>query len=334
MRHKRSKAWNPTEYYATPASLIEEILKDEIKFISDHLRRKNLRILEPSAGDGRWLDIIKQLIDKRNREERETIYPILIEVPQYHFCELDRSRYTLCTEKGYTPVGRDFLNYHPESPYDIILMNPPFSVHIEHVMHAWSMLREGGMIYVILPGKYLSVPRTQKEKDFLSFLYAYERFVQPFPNLKFENDIHSVTISVILFCLRKYSENRAGQEYNGYPNFYTWRAEYNMTSYQPIYRLREQFVRNVLDQNIPAQLNHPAFLKEVKRYCEHDLDMALRITRIYTPPEKLDWTCIQRHLLEEIGDERRQREQKKAEKEATTKKIQKKTFPSMLSTTG
>ena len=112
-------------YFPTPDSVIEQMI-DEAEIEDD------MRVLEPSAGDGRIIRAVKSVwpdIDIRGYE----INP-------------DRAR-----EAGVRCF--DFMQVHAEPTYDRILMNPPFSHGrwYQHVLHAWDMLLPGGRLVAIIP---------------------------------------------------------------------------------------------------------------------------------------------------------------------------------------
>lgn len=72
-------------------------------------------------------------------------------------------------------MATDFLSYTPEGPYDVIVMNPPFSVegdklaYVTHIEHAWSMLKEGGHLVAVVPPGWLygSVKRVASFREFV-----------------------------------------------------------------------------------------------------------------------------------------------------------------------
>lgn len=84
-------------------------------------------ILEPSAGEWHIAELIKS-------DKLTTI-------------ELDFSKCEILTKKGFTPINSDFLTFKWEW-WDKIIMNPPFSKSqdVKHILHAYSMLDEGGIL--------------------------------------------------------------------------------------------------------------------------------------------------------------------------------------------
>lgn len=93
------------------------------------------RILEPSCGDGRILDAI--------RERGHRGYGV----------EFDAGRATQAKAKGHTVLTANFLECAPEPGFDTVLMNPPFygKHYAKHVRHALKFLKPGGVLVAILP---------------------------------------------------------------------------------------------------------------------------------------------------------------------------------------
>lgn len=90
-------------------------------------------VLEPEAGYGAIADEIREL----------GVEPDV--------CEISSTLREILDAKGYNMVGHDFLELAGKK-YDRIVMNPPFSngLDIEHVHHAYSLLKPGGRIVAIM----------------------------------------------------------------------------------------------------------------------------------------------------------------------------------------
>jgi predicted RNA methylase len=130
---------NPTAFFPTPQALVDKLL-GWIEWLPD-----NARILEPSAGTGAFADAIKAMILERGVSW------------QLECCEvLDLNR-SMLEAKGHAVVAHDFMQWQPEHPYDLIVMNPPFSLegdktaYITHINHAYGMLKEDGQLIAIAP---------------------------------------------------------------------------------------------------------------------------------------------------------------------------------------
>lgn len=94
-----------------------------------------MRVLEPSAGNG---NIAESIRDAGAEPEVAEISSQLREVLE---------------AKGFEVVGRDFMDMQPDGEgFDRIVMNPPFGkgADIDHVRHAYSLLKPGGRIVAIM----------------------------------------------------------------------------------------------------------------------------------------------------------------------------------------
>lgn len=117
------------QYYPTPATIAREVIA-RADIGAEH------RCLEPSAGQGGLLDLMPA--------ERS----IGVEVSELH-CQVLEA-------KGHTVVCADFLDWKPESAFDRICMNPPYSVGRaqQHLEHAATMLGAGGRLVCVLPASF------------------------------------------------------------------------------------------------------------------------------------------------------------------------------------
>ncbi|MDY0282029.1 MAG: N-6 DNA methylase, partial [Salinivirgaceae bacterium] len=91
-----------------------------------------MRVLEPSAGNGNIAEAIRDA----------GIEPDV--------AEISSSLRKVLEAKGFSVVGQDFMDVDGE--YDAIIMNPPFSNNqdIEHVRHAFDLLKPGGKLVAIM----------------------------------------------------------------------------------------------------------------------------------------------------------------------------------------
>lgn len=114
-------------YFPTPKNTVNRMIEEaDIK--------PGEKILEPSAGTGHIADNIKdQYADNR------------LDVVEYN-----NALNELLSDKGHNVVGNDFLKQTGE--YDKIIMNPPFEKgqDVDHVMHAYELLKPGGKIVSIM----------------------------------------------------------------------------------------------------------------------------------------------------------------------------------------
>lgn len=115
------------QYYPTPTEVVNRVVSD--------ISLRGKRILEPSCGDGRFMDAI--------RDGGAEVFGI----------EVDAERADVCRAKGHKVLTANFLMVEPTPVYDAVVMNPPFygKHYAKHVEHAMKFLKEGGMLVAILP---------------------------------------------------------------------------------------------------------------------------------------------------------------------------------------
>jgi hypothetical protein len=125
------------QFYWTPEAVIAKAL--EFANVHDITEYRNpvepRRILEPSCGDGRMLDAI--------REYGHGALGI-----EYHAGRADQAR-----AKGHSVVLANFLECPPKPEFDTVVMNPPFygRHYVKQVRHALKFLKPGGTLVAVLP---------------------------------------------------------------------------------------------------------------------------------------------------------------------------------------
>lgn len=98
--------------------------------------KPDMRVLEPSAGEGHILDILKSYC------------------PQavYQAVEIFPARVKTLREKGYTVHEGDFLEYKSHFWFDRIFANPPFEAEqdMAHIQRAYEHLKPGGILVSVI----------------------------------------------------------------------------------------------------------------------------------------------------------------------------------------
>lgn len=126
------------QFYGSPRAVAEAAAD----FADIHSRecysRGNMsecRVLEPSCGDGRILDVLRD----RN---------CLSLGIEYHPGRAAEAR-----GKGHAVITANFLEQAPTADFDRVVMNPPFygRHYVKHVQHAVKFLKTGGTLVAILP---------------------------------------------------------------------------------------------------------------------------------------------------------------------------------------
>src|SRR5699024_5766280 len=101
------------DFYPTPYELFRKLIGNRLRLIGG-------RILEPSAGKG---DMIKYILETNRHARVDAI-------------ENDSRLVNTLMGEGYSVVWDDFLTYETYKEYDYIIMNPPFSNGVDHVLKA------------------------------------------------------------------------------------------------------------------------------------------------------------------------------------------------------
>lgn len=125
------------QFYWTPPAAIAAALE----YAGIHSRQNysgtppTHRVLEPSCGDGRILDELRD----RNQDALGI---------EYH-----PGRAAEAKAKGHAVVCANFLECPPRAEFDVVVMNPPFygRHYVKHVRHAMKFLKPGGTLVSILP---------------------------------------------------------------------------------------------------------------------------------------------------------------------------------------
>lgn len=147
---------NPHAFFPTPKEVLGKVFEPILELGSYY---NPARILEPSAGTGAIANKLREWFPES----------------QIDTCEFQELNRTMLERHGFRVMADDFLTYQPTELYDLIVMNPPFSVkgdkeaYITHFNHAWQMLRTGGMIVCITPNSWLFRSQ-QKATQFAEFV--------------------------------------------------------------------------------------------------------------------------------------------------------------------
>jgi len=129
-------------FFSTPPAVAQKV-------VDNADIQAGMTVLEPSAGTGGIADFIRDQQPKAKLTVNELNYKLN----------------QVLEAKGYKPTQGDFLKL--KGKYDRIVMNPPFEKgqDIEHVMHAYSLLNDGGRIVSIMSES----PFHRSEKKYQAF---------------------------------------------------------------------------------------------------------------------------------------------------------------------
>lgn len=187
---------NPTAFFPTPKGIVADMVRIADVYLSDG------RILEPSAGTGAIADAIRMAAPDATID----------------CCEvLDLNRAVLAS-KGHAVVCDDFLTWKPGKVYDAILMNPPFSLTGDasawhtHLLHAWSLLKDGGKLVCIAPGN-----ASDKHPATRDLILQYGG-IDDIPAGAFKES--GTGIATAFIWMYKDSQAWRNQEHNGFANYH------------------------------------------------------------------------------------------------------------------
>lgn len=127
------------QFYWTPAPVVEAALEAvgiyKPRDYSYGSQRPVPRVLEPSCGDGRILDILRARGCKTLG------------------IEVHAGRAAEARAKGHDVLTANFLEQPTHPVFDFVVMNPPFygRHYVKHVRHALEFLKPGGRLVSILP---------------------------------------------------------------------------------------------------------------------------------------------------------------------------------------
>lgn len=137
------------DFYPTPESLFSRLMNGK-RFLDG-------KILEPSAGKG---DMIRYIRGMMGRRESYSIDAI----------ENDPRLVGALMSEGISVVWDDFLTYETYKEYDYIIMNPPFSNGVDHVLKALELAENQISrceIYAILNKETINNAYSSKRQELL-----------------------------------------------------------------------------------------------------------------------------------------------------------------------
>ena len=179
------------DFYPTPESLLEKITAGlkwpEVKYV-----------LEPSAGRGNICEYLKKTGEAyRYGYDRS---PLEFDID---CIEIEPELRAILKEKGFRVVHDDFLTLHTYKHYDLIIMNPPFSVGARHLLKAIEIQQtSGGAIICLLNAETLRNPYSNERQDLARKLEEYEAeikyYEKAFANAENPTDVEVACVKVII----------------------------------------------------------------------------------------------------------------------------------------
>lgn len=167
------------EFYPTPRELIDKMISD-----IDFYKVKDL--LEPEAGKG---DIVEAIIDKCRLYDSIKLNIDTIEI--------DNNLTHILKGKEFRVVHNDFLTFNTQKRYDLIIMNPPFSLGDKHLLKALDIQQNGGGIICILNAETIKNPYSNIRKDLVRKLRELNASIE-YLQSTFSNAEHSTDVEIAL----------------------------------------------------------------------------------------------------------------------------------------
>ena len=165
-------------FFPTPPELAR-VLAHLLDLQDDH------RVLEPSAGSGRFCRVLLETVPPDNL----CAYEI-----NYSLCELLKAQFIPCQQADFLTIGA-----RPDELFDRVLMNPPFEnlADIDHIRHAYQFLKSGGRLVSIL-GESPFFRSDAKAQNFREWLDTVDATVFPLPEGAFKNSGTMVRCRVVV----------------------------------------------------------------------------------------------------------------------------------------
>ncbi|MCD9514061.1 LPD38 domain-containing protein [Photobacterium carnosum] len=151
-----------------------------------------MSVLEPSAGHGMLADAALKA-----GGEVQTV-------------EMAGDLIDILEAKGHKVEGGDFMEYQPDQMYDRIVMNPPFSNDIDHVQHAYEMLKPGGRMVAIV-SSMAGNRQNKKNTAFREWLDDLAAEEQMLPDDAFKASLNPTSVSTKTLVIEKPAQGSTKQ---------------------------------------------------------------------------------------------------------------------------
>lgn len=189
------------DFYPTPKALFNRLLGDNIRWLGG-------KILEPSAGKG---DMIRYIKERMGRRENYNIDAI----------ENDERLVSHLIGESISVVWDDFLTYETFKEYDYIIMNPPFSNGVKHVLKAIELAENqitDCCIFAIINKQTLANAYSNDRQTLLSKLDEYNADIE-YVSEAFMDAERKTDVEVALIRAHIKSEDKGRSIYDSIPIF-------------------------------------------------------------------------------------------------------------------
>lgn len=193
-----------SDFYPTPSNLAGKMFGkvDWMKVQS---------VLEPSAGKGDIVEALRKFADAHSYRGRSRGIYVHGEVKEnIDVIENDYNLRLILRGKEERLIHDDFLNFHTNKRYDLIIMNPPFSNGDEHLIKAIQMQQNGGQIVCLLNAETIRNPYTNRRKLLKELLAKYEASIE-FIQDAFKKAERRTDVEIALVYLNIKSQRKPSQ---------------------------------------------------------------------------------------------------------------------------
>ena len=157
------------EFYPTPKEVIAKMAEPYADILP------GATILEPSAGSGAIVDFLTEEGVRKpytNKQGETYQFKMKARKDRIYTCEHNPELQSLLIGKGYRLVAEDFLSFHPDTHFDLAIMNPPFRTGCKHLLHAWDILQSGDIV-CLLNAETVRNTCTGERKRLCALIEAY-----------------------------------------------------------------------------------------------------------------------------------------------------------------
>lgn len=170
------------DFYPTPDLLAKKMAsKIDSNFCS--------KILEPSAGSGNLIKAVQDRFDRNYSYSIDCIEP-------------DSNLRSILNDNCHNVVGYDFLTFNGHTQYSTIIMNPPFSNGVHHVLRAYEMIYDGDVI-ALLNAETIKNPFSKERQLLLKIINSNSNNTIEFIAGAFKEAERTTGVEVVLIHLKK-----------------------------------------------------------------------------------------------------------------------------------
>ena len=149
-----------TDFFPTPKALCQ-------RMVAIANPQPGMTGCDPQAGNGNIAEAIREA----------GVEPVVVEISE--------PLREILEAKGFQLIGRDFLQVQ-DREFDFIIANPPFSDDIAHTRHAFSLLRDKGILVTIV-GEGSFIATRQKQTQFQAWLESLGAEIEKLPPNSFSD---------------------------------------------------------------------------------------------------------------------------------------------------